>query len=100
MIPQRLIFNFVPLRNQTGRPIHILADLIGSMEIVDVTVDYEKDGEKGKKDILMTRILTPFGQQFVVFDTPEQIAQKIEKTTLSAVTDMQRGMASQIVAVK
>lgn len=95
MSEQRIIFPYVQLTEvPTGKPLYILADLIGTMIVRDAT-GTTHDGEK--KDFMLTEIFSPYGQSLKVIETPHQIADAITTSVNNAIKGTQQSMQNSLI---
>lgn len=97
---QKMIFNFLQLTNQQNNELYLDTDLVGSLEVVNASVDVNDEQgnviEKGKI-IKMTTITTQFGIKYTVFDSVDDIKRQLAAVMTEAVANVRKTMGSQIL---
>jgi hypothetical protein len=95
----RTIFNYISLRKPDGMMVHLLSDFVYKMEEKMGKGTVEENGEKVEKVIHITVIFSPFGDQTVVMETPEQIVKQLEKAGDDAIKSAAERFSGQVLQV-
>ena len=95
----RTIFNYISLRKPDGMMVHILADFVYKMEERMGKGTVEENGQQVEKTVSVTVIFSPFGDQTIVMDKPEDIVRQLEKAGDDAIKGAAERFQGQVLQV-
>jgi hypothetical protein len=95
----RTIFSYISLRKPDGMMVHLLYDFVYKMEERMGQGTVEENGVAVQKTVSVTVVFSPFGDQTIVLDKPEDIVKQLEKAGDDAIKSAAERFSGQVLQV-